>query len=204
MKRKCLEYTLENDNGEKYEFNRIVDIARFIGCVPSTIIVHLNSDCKYKGWNITKTEDPDCTKHKKAKKLNSTSYTKNPTKYYKSESGWVYHKYIKDEDVICCEKSYHFNSIITFKDFPEIEEIVVNSLKILLKDIKLYKRYIINIDAPKYTNIKSVKQRNFLVQVFVRFLDKDRFINEIYYMEDKFKLIDKVLKEYETRKRGGY
>lgn len=191
-------YRIENEEGVKMEFTKLKEVGDYIGCVPSTIITYMRNGRRYLGWLIVKEETKE-NLEKVEEKTIKYSTTINPKKYYKSKSGWKYHKYIKNEEVVCCEKTFNFSKNFRVEDFESIKTYINKGLKILIKKSdKLYDKFFIDFNSPNYkpTSQTPINCRVMTITVFVRFFDKPTFLEEIEYLDDLFTVIDRIRENY--------
>lgn len=192
--RKGYIYIIEKGN-ERYEYEKIVEVAKVLECVPSTAFIYAKANKVYKGWKITRIENKNPTEPKRQK----VKY--NPRKRHKGQSNWNYNKFsFMGNEIICCEKTYFIDGQKEYvlEDFLKIKALLIKGVHMLFKDYvhDVYVR-IPEITLTKRVN-KIVDKRMVNVQVYVGWKGEDhKLIDQVNEIEDKILLIDKII-EYET------
>jgi len=197
--RKGYIYIIEKGN-EKYEYEKIKEVAKVLDCVPSTAFIYAKANKVYNGWKITRIENENPTKPKKEK----VKY--NPRKRHKGQGNWNYDKFsFMGNEIICCEKTYFIDGENNYvlENFLEIKELLIKGIHLLLKGYT----HDVFIRIPEITLTKRinkvVEKRMINVQVYVGWKGEGyKLIDQVKEIEDKILFLDKIIEEYETRQRN--
>ena len=198
--RKGYTYIVEKDN-ERYEYDKLEQVANLIGCVPSTVFIYAKSNKIYKGWKITIRETENTSSQPRKYKVEY-----NPRKKHKGKNNWNYTKYsFLGNEIICCEKTFFIDGGNNFilEDFLKIKELLIKGISQVLKGY-IHSNYIRipEITLTKRIN-KIVEKRIINIQVYVgRKGEGYKLIDQVNEIENKILFLDKIIEEYENRKRN--
>lgn len=193
-------YRIEKEK-QVLEFEKLVEVADYIGCVPSTISIYIKQNKPYDGWTITRTTIGKYTQPQNEKVIY------NPRNRHSGKNNWKYYKYsCMGNEIICCEKTYFIdNKTIQYdlEDFLSIKELMIKGISLIFEDY-FHSKYIKipEISLNRSVN-KAVEKRMVNIQVYVAWRESKRMIEQVNEIEDKILLIDKIVEEYEKRKRSG-
>lgn len=190
MSRGKTNYILRNEKGEEIEICGMKEVAKFLGCVDSTVYNYQDSDRYYNGWLITIKGVCECQKKKIPLQNNTIKRI-----HYK-EKNWKYHTFYPKKKTIALWKSFLVPSGAEF-DFQKLDETVKKGVELLVKKLHkdLDEQYIVYTEMPKFFNSQKTSAKSiYYLELHFKFKELDNFKDWVRYLQPWIDRMDTYIK----------
>lgn len=191
MSREKTNYLLTSHSGEKMVICGMKEVAKFLGCVDSTVYNYQNSGRYYNGWLIEVDGRCECQERKVPLQYNTVKRI-----HYK-EKNWKYHTFYPNKKTIALWKSFLVPEGKEF-DFQRLDETVRKAIDLLVKKLHkdLDKNYIVHTEMPKFFNGQKASTKSiYYLELHFKFKELDNFKDWVRYLQPYINNLDEYIKK---------
>ena len=191
MSRGKTNYLLTSQNGEKIVICGMKEVAKFLGCVDSTVYNYQDSGKYYNGWLIEVDGRCECQERKVPLQYNTVKRI-----HYK-EKNWKYHTFYPKKKTIALWKSFLVPEGKEF-DFQKLDVTVRKAIDLLVKKLHkdLDENYIVHTEMPKFFNGQKTSAKSiYYLEIHFKFKELDNFKAWVMYLQPYINNLDEYIKK---------